>query len=169
MDWVHVVIPLIAMAVYLISHVVSTRQDELRRQQTKARRPPALPERSDLQEGNRQRERSTLDARIEEARRRRETQETAPVVKPPPLPQVVILPRPLPTLAPPAAQPPRPTEPPRARPPVPDARPAVTASTPGEAAQVMLRLLRDRRSLAAALLLHEVLGPPVARRSRRRP
>lgn len=43
----------------------------------------------------------------------------------------------------------------------------VAPPVPTTPARRVLELLHDRRSVAAALLLHEVLGPPVSRRARR--
>lgn len=59
-----------------------------------------------------------------------------------------------------------PEPPPAPKPPAPNVVPVVSPPTAAPA-QRMLELLRDRRSIAAALLLHEVLGPPLARRQRK--
>lgn len=96
MDWVKLVIPLIALAVWIISHILSTQQGPPARRQGPRPTPPpprdAEQERSD-RDFEAEERRHELDRRIAEARarRRRKEQEedysAAPSPAPPPLPR----------------------------------------------------------------------------------
>jgi hypothetical protein len=179
--WVELLIPFIAVAVYLLSHLLSNRQEAPRREPQPLRRPPRprRDEDDDAETPTRQRRRAELDQQLAEARRRRDALEAGsrprPVVRPP-----VVLPLPLPVKPSRAVLP---TEPPRPKTPPPRAEavvlvataapvkaPNVTLAAPAPSStpvQQLLGLLKDRRSMATAILLHEVLGPPVSRRPRR--
>jgi hypothetical protein len=176
MRWLEAVIPLLAVAVYLISHLISNRQEAAQREQPK-RRPASPPAPEMREEGSLHRDRGELDQRIEEARRRRESQdETTPVrraqlvsatpmeprrrlqgglARPTPrrkapkveVEAVVIVPAPIRQVAVPIAL--------KAPPPAPSP------------AQQLLTMLKTPSALATAMLLQEVLGPPVCRRQRR--
>jgi hypothetical protein len=171
MDWVKWVIPLIAVTVYLLSHLLSLRQETLRRQQ--AQRPlPPVPltdeevaherERSGQREvdAHAQGRHNELEQRREDARGRRESLDA-----PPPR-------RPLPAKARLPAAPPAPRRVPQP-PPLPK-QPLITRQVEAPAkvekqvavlaAATVRVVLRDRNAVAAAIVLNEVLGPPVALR-----
>jgi hypothetical protein len=76
--WVELLIPFIAVAVYLLSHLLSNRQEAPRREPQPLRRPPPRPRRDeddDAETPTRQRRRAELDQQLAEARRRRDALE----------------------------------------------------------------------------------------------
>ena len=184
MDWLQYVIPLIVVVVYVVSHIVSAYQEQQRQQEEAERRrrgteQPSVASSDEETEGRR----LDLDRRTEEARGLREelvraeearprAEEAPPVSRyasedevaarvPPPAtkvhwraPKPVVMP-----VIPPVPAPPPPVVIPVA---------AVVAGRPtSPVARQVVAFLRDRNSLAAALLLKEVLDPPLSRRPRR--
>jgi hypothetical protein len=171
-DWIQFIIPLALAVLYVIGHIVNSYQEQAR--QKAPQREPTV---SDEERERRGRE---LQRRIEAAkRRRRELEEEAqrkaedvPYAEVEAKPVVLVDPRPAlprarkPAPAPPVVVPvvfpihePAPTPPP----PVVRVAPAQATST---AARQVVEMLRDRKSLAAAFVLREILDAPVSRRPR---
>jgi hypothetical protein len=217
MEWVKIVVPLIAVAVWILANLARVPREQPR---SPVRKPPLPPKDSDQPPSPSRPGTSGVDRFLEEvARRRREAAERrragpadrspappeerrseSPAPVRPATPPVVIpvarrAPRSRPAVEPRprsrAAEPPRAVPeliPARARPVVvevvevqplaPPPVPALVAATafpsttvarptPRVASQT-LALLHDPRSLSLALVLHEILEPPLCRRYSRR-
>jgi translation initiation factor IF-2 len=191
MEWWQLIIALIAIAGYVVLHIYMAWQQEQRaaaeRDRAEGKLPPVEAARRDEDDAQ---AKSELDRRIEEAierQRRREASPEAPAVARPvakgaipmALPPVVKVPRYEPVRAEPRIVPttskvPRP-EKPRAVKPAPARGPAAAETTPtpvatarpqAPAMRQVLDLLKDRQNIAAAVVLHEVLGAPKSRRRR---
>lgn len=203
MEWLKLVIPLIFVAVWILSQLAKNRDQTPRRT-----KPPPLPKDEDEDEGPRpRRSAGEVDRFLEEVRRRRARAEgrtsPPPVVAEPPRPKPAArrpAPEPARSFPPPIqAPPPVPSPPPTPRMPpavqpapvtfrmpsiepatevvvaVPlDPRPAdrlapfIPAVVAGPArSSALIRavsLLRDRQTMMAAIVLREILGPPVSKR-----
>ena len=190
MDWIKLAIPLIAVAVWILSNLAKNRE-EPRRQRTA---PPPRPE--DGEGPRRRRTPAEVDQFLEEVRRRREAAE-AKVKKleekpvPIPLSQKVAAESPFPRARAVPPPPPVPTPPPvrsetRRAPtvepilakvvPVPEqvvatpiVVPKVTPLPISPQVQQTLALLKNRKSLVTAILLREILEQPLCRRTREIP
>ena len=182
MDWIKLVIPLIAVAVWILSNLAKNR-DETRRQRTA---PPPKPE--DGMGPARRRTPAEVDKFLEEVRRRREALEgklkkpLSPPPAPVPLAQTVpefprarTIPPPLPMPPPPRPEIRRssvsepvmaklvPTPAPEPEVVVP-AAPRVTALPSSPQVRQTLALLRDRKTLVTVMLLREILDQPLCKR-----
>lgn len=194
MDWVQWVIPLIAVAVYIISALAKPKDEVRPRTQF-----PPLPQGGDPAERpSSRRTPEEIDRFLEEVRRRKKSAEQQREKKP--IPPVIVQERPRPAPAVPVPTPkrerPRLAEPPR--PQLPPARPlpaprprepeplpvpmaevieATVALQPPAAAvvarpsvspvaQSLTGMLRNPSTLAAAIMLKEVLDRPLCKRRR---
>ena len=184
MEWWQLVFALILIAAYVIKHIVAVQQE------TQQTRPPApsAPKSVVMTSSDEDvaRERTELDRRLEEAIERRRDMEESPISSrlpqrsiPMPAPPVV---RPVPRYQPPVAVPrPAPVKPTIpvvvAAPPVPGPKQmppialgvaaTVTARPVSPAVRQVLDLLKSGQSLAAAVVLREILDRPVSQRRRR--
>lgn len=197
MDWVKWAIPLVVVGVYIVSQLAAQLRDAKRRPNRNL--PPTRPDDSPSTppRPRAQRPSPEMDRFLEEVRRRQQPPPAQPRPvqerpRPQPSPRPVVL-APASTSAP--ARPvvrtsPRPpnrkipeavpaaiaTLPTQtlpvisAPPPPPPTRVSVSADKPASAAVYqVLDLLRDRQSLATAVLLREILDPPLCRRGWRGP
>jgi hypothetical protein len=182
MDWIKLAIPLIAVAVWILSNLAS-QQKEIRRPPrvplppprprdpldplpTATTQPAAVDQYRDALE--RQREKKTaLPKPAPKVRSRR----LDPLPKPPRVPPVPVPPPPpvrAPQPTPPALEPTpslAPSPPASQKPPATREATATSAAPPFKR---VLQLLKTRDSLATAFLLREILDRPVAKRPRRR-
>jgi hypothetical protein len=174
MDWVKWIIPLIAVAVWILSNLAKNRE-EPRRQRTA---PPPRPD--DGMGPSRRLTPVEVDRFLEEVRRRREAAEgktKKPLEKPapPPLAQPMPLESRLPRAKPipPVIRRTSPPEPVLAKivsVPEPEATtpivvPKVTAVPTSPQVKETLALLRNRKSLVTAMLLREILEQPLCKRT----
>ncbi len=195
MEWLKLLIPIIAVAVYIISQLAANQQN---------RRKPAprpLPPPDDFEPPRERRPSPDLEKFLEEVRQRKEEKDRRqeaeaeepprrqpeprrrlPVTTKPPRrrdePVIVVQPASLPagsssrTVTMPSSVPAgvAPVQATQAPPPPPQAlhRPeALPTRTPQSASVKMVgELLKNRQALSAALLLREILGPPLSRRRR---
>jgi hypothetical protein len=177
MEWWQLVFALIVIAAYVLKHIVAVQQEQQRPRERPVSAPPVVAK-SDAEVAS---ERTELDRRIEDAGERRRDVEDGPISSP--LPRRSSIPMPAPTVAKPA---PRYQPPARRR--AEAVKPVVTAPPPpalalvekiaplvpvqalarqaSPAARQVLELLKDRRNLAAAVVLREVLDRPLSRRRR---
>jgi hypothetical protein len=178
MEWWQLVFALVVIAAYVIKHIVAVQQEQQRPRERPASAPPVVAK-SDEEMAS---EKTELDRRFEEAVERRRDLEDRPISSP--LPRRSSIPMPAPTVVKPA---PRYQAPARRRPEA--VKPVVAAAPPmpvptvvekialvvpvhalprqaSPAAGQVLELLKDRRNLAAAVVLREVLDRPLSRRRR---
>jgi hypothetical protein len=181
MDWWQLILALLVIAGYVIKHIVSLQQEQQRtptlRERVKDVPRPVPAAKSDEEIDD---DRTELDRRIEDAKQRRREQEDMKPASSPlprqsiPMPAPPIIVRPLPRSQPPPVAVPRPPEivkvapvalPASARASSEMPRPAVVVAKPIPLAALLARdLLRNRESRAAAVLLREILDPPMSRR-----
>jgi hypothetical protein len=194
MDWVKWVIPLIAVAVWILSNLVNQQKEEPPVRRPRVPPPPRPREPVDPQAANSTTRPESQDAYRQEMDRQREKKSREPVAKQRPkrLEPVPKLPPKLPprrVVLPPVLALPVPTQPlERSKPPEPPillapvspiipllppilgvVAPTVSAAKPTPPAiKNMLELLKKHDNLATAFLLKEVFDLPLAKRSRRR-
>jgi hypothetical protein len=175
-EWWQLVFVLIVVAAYVIRHIVAAQQEEQAARGRSARPLQPVVTKSDEEQA---RAKTELDRRIDEALERRREPDERPIALP--LPRRAI-PMPVPTeMKPlPRSRPPRPA-PVKPSPPVAAPPPARTVAAVVEkvtvlveapampitpAVRTVIDLLRDRRNLAAAVVLREILDRPLSRRRR---
>jgi hypothetical protein len=166
-NWIGWVIPLIGLAVWILSNLIKNQQDEARRKAARpkldnadnpdianAQRREAPPMREEIIRPRRvERARPVLRGQVVPVDRPR-AEPVRPLRRPSFIQQIesaaipqaiVVVPAPPPTPAEPAA-------------------PRATSRAPSKAVQSIHALLKDRKMVAAAIVLKEVLGPPLCKK-----
>jgi len=156
-EGIQYLIGLVVIVAYVLGHIYTLWQEEKRKQEALLPAPPIEPAVAERLEAK-----TELEQRVEKSRgwfdELGEPKPAVPVAVLVPSPPIE-LPRPVPPVR---VQLPPPIKPVPSVPVV-----AAAPATTGAARQV-LNLLKQRRSVAAAVLLTEILGRPVSQRPRRR-